>query len=205
VYRSSPRTVIYEDSPSVVYRTPTDAAFWNGVWTARVEAAVIAASAAYAYNAYTEFMEYDEESDGGLDADTIDFERELKDTRALVRELEAEFIATDSLVRAIDKPVDGRYSGETAEDDGGDQSVHTTLTFGRDGRVSGEGYDGVDGAYVIREGRWSQKRVAWVEEYDEGFSVALRGQVRPDGTIVALWASSVGVGGSVTLAAPPRP
>ena len=57
-------------------------------------------------------------------------------------------------------------------------------------------------------------RVAWVECYQnpprcfcrefEGapFEVALRGQVRADGTILGLWASSRGMGGSVELLPP---
>lgn len=42
-------------------------------------------------------------------------------------------------------------------------------------------------------------RVAWIEEYDKGFEVALRGQIRADGTIRAMWASTVGVSGTVDL------
>ena len=57
-------------------------------------------------------------------------------------------------------------------------------------------------------------RVAWVECYQnppqafcrefEGapFEVALRGQVRADGTILGLWASSRGISGSVELLPP---
>lgn len=68
----------------------------------------------------------------------------------------------------------------------------------------------MDGPYTIEDGVWSTTagdegvqpgaRVAWVEKYDLGFEVALRGQVRADGTIRAMWASSVGVSGSVELA-----
>jgi len=205
--------VVYR-SPSVVYRSPTEDAYWNGVWTGRAEAFTAAASAAYGYHKVKEMMEERGEEDGEIGEDGeggdygedgedgVDFESELSDTRALMRELEAEHKAADALARHIDKPIDGRYCGESAEDDAGDQSVHTTLSFGADGRISGEGDDGVDGVYRIREGRWSQRRVAWIEEYDEGFQVALRGQVRPDGSIVAMWASSLGVGGSVALEAP---
>lgn len=185
------------------------------MWTGRLEAAAVAASAAYAYRKVSDYLEDGDTQankrwGGGWDFDSgdserdIDFRRELADTRSLMRELDDEIAASDPLANAIDKPVDGDYSGETAEDDAGDQDVRTTLTFARDGSIAGAGYDGVDGAYKIRQGRWSQKRVAWIEEYDEGFTVALRGQVRPDGTIVALWASDRGVGGSVTLAAPAK-
>lgn len=188
------------------------------MWTGRLEAVAVAASAAYAYNKATEYLSNDDEIDAQVnkpwgfdwsneDDDTghgIDFGRELAETRSLMRELDSEIAASDPLALSMDKPVDGEYEGETAEDDAGDQTVRTTLAFGRDGSIAGAGYDGVDGDYQIREGRWSQKRVAWFEEYDDGFMVALRGQIRPDGTIVALWASSRCVGGSVTLAAPTR-
>lgn len=194
-------------TPAVVYRSPTEAAYWNGVWTGRLEGVAVAAVAAGAYLKAREMIEGGDEwfengGGGGEEDERIVFERELAETRTLMRELDREAKATDPLALAIDKPKDGEYTGESAEDDEGDQAVQTTLTFGRDGRITGEGYDGVDGAYTIREGRWSAKRVAWIEEYHEGFTVALRGQVRPDGTIVALWASSVGVGGSVSLEAP---
>ena len=96
------------------------------------------------------------------------------------------------------------------------QLVKTSLTFSRDGEVLSSGHDEVDGAYEINEGRWSARspgaRVAWIESYQnppfcrefEGapFEVALRGQVRPDGTILAIWASSRGIGGTVELLPP---
>lgn len=82
--------------------------------------------------------------------------------------------------------------------------------------ILGSGYDEVDGAYEINEGRWSARssgaRVAWIESYQippfcrefkgAPFEVALRGQVRPDGTILAIWASSRGIGGTVELLPP---
>lgn len=181
----------------------------NGVWSGRLEAATIAAGAAYAYHTFKDAADGGSEQrddDYGVEYDdySVDYERELAETRELMRELRSEVASLDPLAIAIDKPVNGDYSGETAEDDGGDQEARTTLRFGRDGRITGEGHDGVDGRYVIHEGHWSQRRVAWLEKYDEGFTVALRGQVRPDGTIVALWASSVGVGGAVSLAPPAR-
>lgn len=43
--------------------------------------------------------------------------------------------------------------GESAEDDDADQAVATSLTFLRDGEILGTGYDGIDGAYEINEGR----------------------------------------------------
>ena len=49
------------------------------------------------------------------------------------------------------------------------QLVKTSLTFSRDGEILGSGYDEVDGAYEINEGRWSAHspgaRVAWIESY----------------------------------------
>jgi len=200
VYESTPS--YFPDSP-VIVQSATDRAFHNGLWAARLEAATIAGMAAYAYGEFTTERD-DDGGDYALREDVVDYPRELRDTRALMRELKEELEnVADPLVAAIEKPVNGEYGGETAEDDAGDQSVSTTLSFGRDGAISGRGHDGVDGAYTIREGRWSGKRVAWVEEYEEGFTVALRGQVRPDGTILGLWASSRGVGGSVALQ-PPR-
>ena len=69
--------------------------------------------------------------------------------------------------------------------------------------------------FTAREGALSRSpgaRVAWIESYQnppfcrefEGapFEVALRGQVRPDGTILAIWASSRGIGGTVELLPP---
>lgn len=223
-YRSSP-SVIVDRSP-IVYRTPAEDAYWNGVTTGRVEAVAVAATLAYGYSKGKEMLDGGTESEGRWGGDKqwgsrsddepirtydatgsfgengIDFSTELAQTRTLMGELKAELQASEPLARAIDQPIDGTYSGESAEDDDGDQDVSTTLTFGLDGSVTGEGYDGVDGAYRIREGQWSHKRVAWIEVYDEGFSVALRGQQRPDGTIVAMWASSRGVGGSVSLKRP---
>ena len=90
------------------------------------------------------------------------------------------------------------------------------LTRRRDSRLGLRAYDEVDGAYEINEGRWSAHspgaRVAWIESYQnppfcrefEGapFEVALRGQVRPDGIILAIWASSRGIGGTVELLPP---
>lgn len=178
----------------MIVRTPTDQAFVNGLWTGRLEAVTVAAAGAYLFD---EYMRDDEQED----EQEINYVEELQETRALMRTLKAE-VDADPLVAAIEKPASGTYTGETAEDDAGDQSASTELTFDANGRVTGKGFDGVDGAYKIRQGNWSGKRVAWVEEYDEGFEVALRGQVLPNGSIRAMWASSRGIGGSVTLDAP---
>lgn len=172
------------------------------MWTGRLEATTVVVTGALAYHTVTSKLEGGWSAADETGETAIDFGRELDETRKLMRELRTEFGASDALVRAIEKPIDGEYGGESAEDDAGDQDVRTTLTFRRDGSIVGTGNDAVDGTYEIREGRWSAKRVAWIEEYDEGFKVALRGQVRTDGTIVALWASSRGVGGSVSLEAP---
>ena len=154
------------------------------------------------------------------------YEAELALTRDLAKELKAEHAKTDPLVSEIQRPRSGRYDGRSAEDDDGDQGVVTHLHFHKEGTIGGWGHDQVDGRYVIQEGVWSTSgsdeapcdphdgvpcvpvpvvatqpgaRVAWIEKYDRGFEVALRGQVRADGTILALWASSVGVRGSVEL------
>lgn len=235
IVRERSPVIVRETSPwvepaPVVYREryvrPTDAAFWNGVWTARAEGVAVAASAAYLISQRREQRGADgEEADDEDAADTmvsdrIDYARELRETHDLMRTLEKELAAVeDSLVAQIGRPANGRYTGESAEDDAGDQAVATNLRFGADGTIRGSGYDGVDGSYSIQKGRWAPTRasgasalssafpteparVAWIEEYEEGFSVALRGQVLPDGTIRALWASSVGVGGSVVLQPP---
>lgn len=191
-------TVIVDRSPALVDESTVS--YWSGVWTGRAEAVTIASVAAYLYNSYNSGSEDDDDGPGSA----VSYEQELKETRALMRELEEEHAASDSLAAAIERPLDGKYEGESAEDDGGDQQVATNLTFHRDGTVSGKGDDAVDGPYSINEGRWSAQRVAWIETYDEGFEVALRGQRRPDGSIMALWASSVGVAGSVELRAPQR-
>lgn len=177
--------------------TPSDQAFHNGLLAGRLEAMAVAATGYYLYGTRdTSGSSEDSDEDYG-----VDYEAELEETSALMRELEAE-VAADPLVAAIERPADGTYTGETAEDDAGDQSASTTLKFDAAGGVIGRGFDSVDGAYRIRTGRWSGKRVAWLEEYDEGFKVALRGQLLPDGSIRAMWASSLGIGGSVTLEAP---
>ena len=202
-----PRTLVVDREPTVI-RRPVSAessyywnGYWDGVWSARLEALTVGA---VAFVGYARGKTRTDDEDGEEYAEgAVDYERELGETRALMRELAAELAgAPDPLLATIERPADGDYVGESAEDDDGDQAVRTTLTFGRDGIVSGSGFDGVDGAYVVSYGRWAGKRVAWIETYDEGFTVVLRGQVRPDGGILALWASSRGVGGSVELRPP---
>jgi hypothetical protein len=153
-----------------------------------------------------------------LEGDEVDYAEELSLTRGLMEELEKELTASpDALATAIERPADGTYMGESAEDDGADQAIATSLTFSRDGEILGSGYDRIDGAYEIYEGRWSANpsvRVAWIESYQnppfetefEGhpFEVALRGQMQLDGTIVGLWASSRGVSGTVKLQPPKK-
>ena len=230
---STPVYVAPSPPPVVVVREQRDDGFANGLRTAAVVAVVVtsplwvppllnafeeAAAEVAAQKGQAGYGDGDNTRDGEetLEGDVINYEEELSQTRDLMDELEAELAASpDALVTAIERPADGTYMGESAEDDDADQAVATSLTFSRDGEILGSGYDGIDGAYEINEGRWSANpgvRVAWIESYQdppferefEGapFEVALRGQVRPDGTILALWASSRGVGGTVELQPP---
>jgi len=181
--------------------------FHDGLWAGRVEAATIAGGVAYYLSTKANGDEEDEEDDDFEDDEAM-YSGELSSTRTLMRELETEFEGLDPLVARIQAPASGRYKGASAEDDDGDQDVVTDLTFLKDGRVRGWGRDGVDGYYEINDGRWScdadttgGARVAWIEEYEDGFEVALRGQVRKaDGAILGMWASSRGVSGSVEAA-----
>lgn len=210
IYRSRPSRTVYVD-PNPVYEEPiasaievfpqsaTDRAFHDGLWSGRLESATIVGGLAYLY--HQNELDEDEGEEG------IEYDDELADTRALMEELKKDFAATDRVISAIQQPASGRYVGQSAEDDGGDQSVVTQLTFGADGVVRGWGDDAEDGKYRIASGRWhsdpenpGSTRVAWIEKYEEGFEVALRGQIRNDGVIMGMWASSVGVAGSVELA-----
>lgn len=177
-------------------RSATDRAFHDGITAGRFEAATILVGG-YLLKTYLDEHE-------GKGKGKVSFQDELKATQELISELRDELRSNPESARiaALYKPVDGVYRGETAEDDGGDQGVMTELRFNVDGTIEGTGDDADDGPYVIREGSWSAKRVAWIEEYNKGFQVALRGQVRPDGTILGLWAASTGVAGSVELRAP---
>jgi len=112
--------------------------------------------------------------------------------------------------RQIQRPVSGEYWGASEENDEGDQSVRTTLKFSSDGKISGRGKDGVDGAYRITYGRWGVNKskktptVAWVEKYDQGFKVVVSGTYNPQtGKIKASFTSSRNVRGSFELA--PKP
>jgi len=209
---TSPATEGYTTYPSSVVVTPpsaTDQAFHDGLAAGRAEAVTIAGGAYFLYDRLIKPTFWEDEDEGFWEEEDegATFEEELSETRAVMSELKAEFEATDPLVSRIQAPPSGRYEGDSAEDDEGDQSVITHLTFEGDGRVQGWGNDGVDGAYVIKEGRWSSTpdvaggaRVAWIEKYDDGFEVALRGQVRKsDGAILGMWASTRGVSGSVKL------
>lgn len=182
-------------------RSAIDRSFRDGLTAGRLEAATILVGG-YLLKTY---LDYEHEGEGEGEGE-VSFQDELKATRELISELTNELRSSPESARiaAIYKPVDGVYRGETAEDDGGDQGVMTELRFNVDGTIEGTGDDADDGPYVIREGSWSAKRVAWIEEYNKGFQVALRGQVRPDGTVLGLWAASTGVAGSVELR-PPHP
>lgn len=112
--------------------------------------------------------------------------------------------------RGADAPLSGEYWGRSEESDEGDQSVRTNLAFGSNGSVSGRGRDGVDGSYRISRGRWgvldgqTKPTVAWIEDYDEGFKVAVKGSYDArTGKIEARFTSSRGVGGSFELV--PKP
>jgi len=203
VYYSSVPEPVYYSSPQAAVVTPpsaTDQAFHDGLWAGRLEAVFLAGGAVYLADRLKE--------EGRCEKDDEDiYAEELSLTHALMRELQTQFQATDPLAALISAPFSGRYTGDSAEDDDGDQDVVTHLVFENDGTVRGWGEDGVDGTYNIRDGRWSPSpdqmggaRVAWVETYDDGFEVALRGQVRKsDGALLGMWASSRGISGSVKL------
>lgn len=114
-------------------------------------------------------------------------------------------------------PASGEYWGSSDESDAGDQAVRSKLTFKPDGSIVGSGVDGVDGGYRVTRGRWGRRSssspldslspsttVAWIEEYNEGFKVAVKGQYdESTGEIKARFISSRGVSGSFELA--PKP
>jgi len=111
---------------------------------------------------------------------------------------------------AQDAPPSGEWWGSSEESDEGDQAARSTLKFHPDGTVTGRGEDGVDGAYQLSRGRWgvldgdTRPTVAWIEKYDEGFQVAVKGRYNPrNGKIQARFASSRGVSGAFELA--PKP
>ena len=78
------------------------------------------------------------------------YAQELADVKSLMRTLEKNF---DAGRAAVQRPVSGQYTGDSNEDDQGDQAVVSNLKFGADGSITGDGVD-VDGAYTL-SGRWS--------------------------------------------------
>merc|ERR1719473_1507927 len=90
----------------------------------------------------------------------------------------------------------GDYWGNSDESDEGDQAIRVKLRFERDGRITGRGTDGVDGAYKITSGRWEALpngglRLAWKERYDEGFTAICMGECdAASGKIEARFTSS---------------
>jgi len=110
----------------------------------------------------------------------------------------------------IQAPVSGEYWGASEETDDGDQAVRTKLKFDANGKISGRGIDGIDGAYRITSGRWgvnlSKKKptVAWTEKYDAGFTVVVAGEYEPaTGKIRASFTSSRNVKGNFLIALKP--
>jgi len=104
----------------------------------------------------------------------------------------------------------GVYWGASDESDDGDQSIRCTLTFDQSGELSGHGKDGVDGAYKIKGGRWgalpgdSALTLAWVEVYDEGFEVVVKGTYDfEEGKVKASFSSDRGVDGKFELTRQP--
>ena len=112
-----------------------------------------------------------------------------------MRTLEKDFDARKAVVQ---RPVSGQYTGDSNEDDQGDQAVVSNLSFGVDGTITGDGIDGVDGSYTLA-GRWSGDRCAWIERYGDGFEVAVTGTVEKSGAIFILFCSSRGISGSADL------
>ena len=117
------------------------------------------------------------------------YQAKLDAWKNVTRALESEF---DVNVR----PVSGLYEGSSTEDDKSSQEVVTNLRFGPYGTITGDGIDGVDGAYTLA-GRWSGDRCAWLERY-QNFEVAVTGTVRRDGLFIR-FCSSRGITGSVDL------
>lgn len=100
----------------------------------------------------------------------------------------------------------GEFWGGSEESDEGDQAIRVTLRFDPDGRITGRGRDGADGSYQITSGHWEaladgNLRLAWFEEYDEGFGVVCMGEYdATSAKINARFASSRGVSGTFELA-----
>ena len=123
------------------------------------------------------------------------YAQELADVKSLMRTLESDF---DPSRAPVQRPVSGQYTGDSNEDDKGDQAVVSNLEFGADGSITGDGIDGVDGAYTL-SGRWAGDRCAWIERYRDGFEVAVTGTVERSGDIFILFCSSRGISGSADL------
>ena len=123
------------------------------------------------------------------------YAQELSDVKSLMRTLEKDFDASKA---AVQRPMSGQYTGDSAEDDEGDQAVVSNLSFGPDGSITGDGIDCVDGSYTLA-GRWAGDRCAWIERYRDGFEVAVTGTVEKSGAIFILFCSSRGISGSADL------
>ena len=110
-------------------------------------------------------------------------------------------------------PKSGEFWGASDESDDGDQSVRSHLKFGKNGRITGHGRDGVDGSYRIADGHWRVGKhafnkdkvlLAWKEQYDEGFEAICFGTYnRKTGKIEGRFASSRHVSGAFDLAMKP--
>lgn len=111
--------------------------------------------------------------------------------------------------RLVDDEWSGVYWGGSEESDEGDQAIRVTLRLQADGRITGRGRDGVDGAYKITSGRWVARgdrsiEMRWLETYDEGFTAICKGSLDlKSGKIDARFESSRDVGGSFALAKKP--
>jgi len=125
------------------------------------------------------------------------YEDKLAATNRLMATLQADFAAAQSAGRRLRT---GRYVGATVEADGGDQSVAANLRFEPDGRVTGNGRDGIDGTYTLA-GRYFEGRCAWVETYRDGVKVAVTGIIPkwPGDSLELSFVSSLGVTGSASL------
>ena len=123
------------------------------------------------------------------------YAQELADVKSLMRTLEKDF---DPSRAPVQRPVSGQYTGDSNEDDKGDQAVVSNLSFGVDGSITGDGIDGTDGTYTLA-GRWAGDRCAWIERYGDGFEVAVTGTVERSGDIFILFCSSRGISGSADL------
>merc|ERR1712232_739535 len=109
-------------------------------------------------------------------------------------EFDREFFAMDEGTACDDPPRSGIYLGTASEvtiqDEGEtittkslnkvgvkkeiEQDSRADLTFLKDGRVTGKGFDYVDGPFTIQAGKWRGSKVRWSEEYEEGFSTMVR-------------------------------